>query len=90
MLILAIMAVGIVVGYLCFPIRWSRANAGLQLVCTAVLIFCMGVALGSRPNFWEELAELGIDSLIFSLLPIGLSVALVYVLTRKFMKRGEE
>ena len=90
MLILIVMAIGIVIGYTCFPIQWSKANSWLQLVCTAVLIFCMGVSLGSRPDFFQEMAELGIDSLVFALVPIAFSVFLVYVLTKKFMKNQEE
>ena len=87
MLILMIMAAGILLGFTCFPIRLARGNAKLQLVCTAVLIFCMGVSLGARPNFFQELAELGTDSLIFSVVPIVCSVFLVYLLTKKFMKK---
>lgn len=87
MAILMVMAVGILIGFTCFPIQWSKPNAWLQLVCTAVLIFCMGVSLGSRPDFFSELAELGMDSLVFSLVPIAISVLVVYILTKKFMEK---
>src|SRR5699024_5751659 len=77
MLIIAIMAVGIWIGYQFFPERLSKVNSGVQTVCTAVLIFIMGVSLGNRPNFLQELRSIGWDSLVFSLVPIAASVVLV-------------
>ena len=53
----------------------------MQVVCTLLLIFSMGVLLGSRENFLEELSTLGIQSVIFFLLPSVGSVLLVYPLT---------
>ena len=51
-----------------------------------MLIFTMGVSLGSRPGFLAEMGTMGLDSLIFALVPILLSVAVVYPLSR-FMDR---
>lgn len=48
--------------------------------------FSMGVLLGSRENFLEELSTLGIQSVIFFLLPSVGSVLLVYPLTRRFLE----
>ena len=42
--------------------------------------------LGSRENFLEELSTLGIQSVIFFLLPSVGSVLLVYPLTRRFLE----
>ena len=58
----------------------------MQVVCTLFLIFSMGVLLGSRENFLEELSTLGIQSVIFFLLPSVGSVLLVYPLTRRFLE----
>lgn len=70
-----------------FPQKLIRFNANLQLLCTVILIFSMGVSLGARPQFFEELSTLGVQSLFFCLLPIAGSVALVYPLTQRFLAR---
>ncbi len=50
----------------------------------------MGVSLGSRPGFLEELGSLGLDSLVFALAPALLSVAVVWPLSRRFLEKREE
>ena len=65
---------------------------------TTILIMFAGVlvgatvfpSLGSRPGFLEELGAIGLKSLIFALLPILFSVALVYPLSKRFLERPEE
>lgn len=90
MLILALMAVGVLIGMKWFPLEHSKKNATFQIICTALLIFCMGVKLGARPNLLRELATIGWQSAIFSLIPIATSVLVVYFLTRKFMQSPSE
>lgn len=88
-----IMAVGWFVGYKFFKEKYVKANSLFQTVCVAVLIFCMGVSLGSREGFFSELASLGINSLVYSIVPIFFSVAIVYALTEIFLvrrKKGED
>lgn len=90
MLVEIIMFVGVLIGYFFSPKKFAGFNARLQMVCTAVLIFSMGVSLGSRESFFEELAELGIESAIFSIVPIIFSVIAVFLLTKRFMKPKKE
>lgn len=85
MLIVVLMAAGVLIGMKWFPLEHSKKNATFQIVCTALLIFSMGVKLGARPNLLAELATIGWQSAIFSLIPIAFSVLVVYLLTRKFM-----
>ena len=87
MLILALMAVGILIGMKWFPPKYAKINSKIQLVCTAFLIFCMGVSLGRRENFLRDLASLGWQSLVFAVIPIVLSVLAVYVLSRIFLEK---
>ena len=47
----------------------------------------MGVMLGEKENFFEELSSLGFTSFLFFLLPTGFSIILVYYLTKVFMKK---
>ena len=78
------MAAGVLAGFLAFPQRLQPLNVRIQVLCTAVLIFSMGVSLGSRPDFFPSLKTIGIQSLTLAVLPILLSVAVVYPLTQRF------
>lgn len=84
MLILAIMALGVVVGFFIFPDRKLKWCERGQLICTCLLIFSMGVLLGSRENFISELLAIGVKSLVLAIIPIAFSVAVVYFLTKRF------
>ena len=90
---------GYFTGYVCrcsdrkpvfFPEKYKKINEKLQVVCTILLIFCMGVTLGSRDHFLQELGTLGWTSFLFFLFPAGGSLLLVYGLTRKFMPSEKE
>lgn len=83
--ILLVMCVGVLIGNRWFPQKYKRANEILQVACTVLLIFCMGVTLGGRSNFLEELASMGAVSFLFFLFPVGFSLILVYLLTKRFM-----
>lgn len=84
--VIVIMCIGVLAGKFLLPHNLNRWNQILQVVCTLLLIFSMGVLLGSRKNFLEELSTLGIQSVIFFLLPSVGSVLLVYPLTRRFLE----
>lgn len=62
MLILLIMAAGVLIGMRWFPPSLQKYNSMLQAVCTSLLIFSMGVSLGSRPEFFDELQSIGLYS----------------------------
>ena len=59
------------------------------ILCTFILIFAMGVMLGKKENFLEELSSLGLSSFLFFLIPAGCSIGAVYFLTKHFMKNDE-
>ena len=84
--VIVIMCIGVLAGKFLLPRNLNRWNQILQVVCPLFLIFSMGVLLGSRENFLEELSTLGIQSVIFFLLPSVGSVLLVYPLTRRFLE----
>ncbi|MBM6774589.1 hypothetical protein [Olsenella profusa] len=89
MLTIALMCVGAVVGRWAFPRGWARANARTQTVLTALLIFTMGVTIGSNDELLGNLGSFGLESALFCLVPTALSVALVYALTRGSASRRE-
>lgn len=84
---LVIMCIGIIVGNRFLSDKHKRKNEYLQTICTVLLIFSMGVTLGERENFFGELFSLGFQSLLFCLVPTGLSLFLVYFLTKHFMNQ---
>lgn len=89
MFILIVMCIGIFIGKRFFPKRHKRKNEYLQTICTVLLIFSMGVMLGNRENFFNDLLSLGLQSFLFCIIPTGLSLLLVYFLTKRFMKTEE-
>lgn len=93
MLILAVMCVGICLGYLWvyrLPSFIHRANSFLQMGCTLFLIYSMGVLLGQRENFWGELSQLGLSSLLLALFPMTFSVAFVYCFTARPLRKARK
>ena len=82
--ILLIMLAGVGAGRF-FPAKYKEKNEKVQLFCTLLLIFSMGVSLGRREGFFAELGTLGVQSFLFFLIPAVFSVAAVYLLTRRFM-----
>ena len=91
MAVVIIMAAGTLIGYFLIPVRaterFGTFNSQFQLILVCILIFMMGVKLGSREDFLQELAQLGWKSLVLAVFPIVLSVALVYPLTKRFLGR---
>ena len=84
--ILLIMGMGILFGAKFFPQKWKSYNEKVQLVCTLLLIFSMGITLGRRENLIKELSEIGWSSLLLAVIPIIASVIMVYFLTEWLMK----
>lgn len=88
--VIIVMCIGVLVGRLFFPQKWKRLNETLQIICTVLLIFSMGVMLGSRENFIQELSTLGFQSVLFFLIPSVFSVLFVYPLTRIFLEKKKK
>jgi uncharacterized membrane protein YbjE (DUF340 family) len=87
--ILIILTVGIFIGAKFFPLKLKKWNEKLQIILIAILIFAMGISLGSREDFINELFTLGLDSLILALIPMSISALLVYILTKKTFEKNK-
>lgn len=87
MIILLVMCAGILAGRFLVPGRAKKLNEWIALACTLILIFSMGVMLGQKENFLEELGRLGFSSFLFFLLPTALSIVFVYLLSRRFLEK---
>lgn len=90
MKILIIMCAGILAGRFLSSSSIKTMNEKLSLLCTLALIFSMGVMLGQRENFLEDLTALGMTSFLFFLIPTLLSILFVYLLTKHFMEKKED
>lgn len=88
--VIIVMCLGVLAGKFFFPEKWKRINEILQTVCTVLLIFSMGVMLGSRENFIGEISELGMRNVLFFLIPSVTSVIIVYPLTRIFLDKKSQ
>ncbi len=85
MMVILIMVLGMAVGKLGFPAKLKGLNEKVQLICTLLIIFSMGVMLGERENFPETLSSLGSLSILFFAVPTLLSMAVVYLLTKRLL-----
>lgn len=83
------MCIGIIIGNFIKFKHTKVINEKIQLICTILLIFAMGINIGSKENFVDELASLGITSFIFFFIPTILSIFVVYFLTKRFMNDKE-
>lgn len=89
--VLFFMAVGMFVGAKLFPAKLQKINSIIQQICVFLLIFSMGVSLGSGPTFWEDLKSVGWESAVFALATIGGSILFVALLTRHVSRdEGED
>lgn len=88
--IIIVMCIGIIIGNFIKFKQNKIINEKIQLISTIALIFAMGVNIGSKENFVDELASLGITSFIFFIIPTLLSIFVVYFLTKRFMDDKKE
>lgn len=87
--VLIVMCFGILAGRFLVPNRAKKENEFISLACTFLLILSMGATLGKDQNFMSNLSSLGLSSLLFFFIPTVLSILIVYVLTKKFMKKRD-
>lgn len=87
--VIVVMCLGILAGRFLVPKGAKKGNDLISVVCTALLIFSMGVMLGKKEHFLEELSSLGLSSLLFFLVPTVLSILAVFFLTKKFMPKDK-
>ncbi len=75
-----IMISGILTGRF-FLLISKKKNDFVQLLCTLMLIFSMGMSLGQQDGFFHKLGKLGGQSFLFFLVPTVISAIIVYCLT---------
>lgn len=87
---LIIMCIGVFLGSRIGNEKVHLYNNKIQEISIIVLIFCMGISVGSNKHLMDELFTMGLKGLLFAIVPIILSVVIVYVLTKLFMKETKD
>lgn len=67
----------------------SACNNKVQLISVALIIFIMGINLGSIENFAQKMLTMGWQSLIFAIIPTVFSVIVVYFFSKTLIKTGK-
>lgn len=89
--IFLVLGVGFLIGfYGLLKEEQIKLNCRLQTVWLLLLIFCMGVSIGRNGEVIGNLPTLGGKALLFAVLSVIGSVAFVFVLSKYFLKKGEE
>ena len=85
------MFIGALVGYLLLKVNEqirrhiASYNNKLQIITVALIIFIMGINLGSITDFATKMVTLGLQSLVFAIIPTICSIIVVYFLSQKFI-----
>lgn len=91
MLETVIMLLGAILGYFLLKIKEPlrlciiNYNNKIQLISVALIIFIMGINLGSMENFVQKMIMLGGQSFIFAIIPTLFSIIIVYVFSKLFI-----
>lgn len=91
-----IMIIGVIAGYFMLRLKNSMQkniavlNGKVQVIIVALIIFIMGINLGSIDNFAHKMITMGVQSLLFAIVPTAFSVAVVYFFSRKFIIKGNK
>lgn len=94
MLEILIMIIGVLVGFNLLKVRGYKKvvmidlNSKIQLVAVTLIIFIMGINLGSMENFIDKMLVIGLQSLVFAIVPTAFSVILVYILSKLFIVKN--
>lgn len=80
------LGIGILIGLFIMPKKFIKVNGKIQQIFIIVMIFAMGVSYGANPDFFKNLREVGIVSLIFAVITLLAGIFLTYFVTKIFFK----
>lgn len=63
-------------------------NNKVQLIAVALIIFIMGINLGSMEDFAHKMLTMGLQSLVFAIIPTLFSVIIVYIFSKLFIVKN--
>ena len=84
-------AIGIVIGmYVTLSDKRKAVLQILEKCCVLLLLFIMGLSVGSYRDILKNITTLGLKAALFAIVTILFSVILVYVVTKIFLKEKPE
>ncbi|MCI9607878.1 MAG: LysO family transporter [Muribaculaceae bacterium] len=85
--IIAILIAGIAIGRLFMHSKITTRIAGAMGITVWVLIFALGMSIGSNPAVVEQIPHIGLEALTIAALATGGSMAAV-ALTAKYIRKN--
>ena len=86
-IVIAVMAAGIAAGYLLRKARWTQYLGKPVIYTVALLLFLMGVSVGSNETLTANLLSLGADAALIAVASTLGSVLAGVVVYRSFFKK---
>lgn len=89
-----IMVLGVIAGFSLLKVKEHRRiavvnlNNKVQLIAVALIIFIMGINLGSMEDFVHKMLTMGLQSLVFAIIPTVFSVIIVYIFSKLFIVKN--
>lgn len=87
--ILLVLCLGICSGRKLNALKYAKYNERLQVLCVMLLVFSMGIKLGTRQSLIQELSSIGVQSFIFFSVPTALSIIGVYFTSKAWLSSNE-
>lgn len=89
--ILLFLIIGILIGrFKEFSEKDKKINGYMQQIGVIFLLFFMGASIGANKSVLKNIKTIGKTSLIFAISAIVFSVLVLYFVSEKFLKEGEE
>jgi len=90
-IILVLLFAGSIAGFLLTRLKSLNAvSEKISMYTIYILLFFMGLNVGTKPEIMKNLAGIGFDALIIALFAIAGSVATAYLLFRFILRKHEE
>ena len=89
-----IMVLGVIAGFSLLKVKDHRRiavvnlNNKVQLIAVALIIFIMGINFGSMEDFAHKMLTMGLQSLVFAIIPTVFSVIIVYIFSKLFIVKN--
>jgi uncharacterized membrane protein YbjE (DUF340 family) len=90
-IILIILFAGTLAGYAFSRLKaFNKITDAATMYIIYVLLFFMGLSVGTKPEIMKNLASIGFDALIIAAFAIGGSILTAFFLHRYLFRRNEE
>lgn len=82
--------IGILIGsFKIIPKKYLKLNSKFQLFALILLLFSMGISIGSNKEMFSLINKLGLQAISFSIMTILFSTLVLYVTTNLFFNMEE-